>query len=80
MAHITETHSNVLALTYDGDWPLGPLSGVVIGQEAVSVTVEGNEALNPSVWWRKRDKERDRGREQSVVCVCAESPPHSALE
>lgn len=66
MAHITETHSNVLALTYDGDWPLGPLSGVVIGQEAVSVTVEGIEALNPSVWWRKRDKERDRGRESKV--------------
>lgn len=81
MAHITETHSNMLdglRSTYDGDWPLGALSGVVIGQEVMSITAEGNEALNPSVRWRKRDKEREIGAESKVSFVCERSPRHTA--
>lgn len=65
MAHITETHHSVLdglRSTYGSDWLTGARTGVVIGQRAVSITAEGNEALNPSVRWTRRDKERDRGR------------------
>lgn len=86
MAHITEMQRNVLGgllSMYDGDWPPGAMSDLLIGQYVMSITAEGNEALKPLVRWRGRDKERD-GAESKVpfvcVCVCADSPPHSVLE
>lgn len=83
MAHITETHRNVLdglRSTYDGDWPPGEMSDAVIGQQAMSITAEGNEALNPSVRWRRTDKEREIGAESEVpfVCVCGVSATQRA--
>lgn len=77
MAHITETHCSMLdglRSTYDGDWLPGAMSRVLIGRRRTSITLEGNEALNPSVRWRGRDKGRDRGRKRS------DSPPHSVQE
>lgn len=83
MAHITETQHNVLdtlRAAYDDDWPPGRMSGAVIGRQEMSVKVEENEGLNPSVRWRRRDKEREIGAESKVpfVCVCVQSLRHTA--
>lgn len=84
MAHITETHRNVLdglRSTYDGDWPPGAMSDVVIGQQAMSIT-----AREMRLWIRRLGggegtrKERSGQKAKCRLCVCAESPPHSVLE
>lgn len=55
----------------DADWLPGAMSAVVIGQHDTSITAGRNEALKPSVRWRRRDK-KEIGAESQVrlVYVC----------
>lgn len=72
LAHITDTHSSVLdglRSTYDCDWLPGAMSSAVIGQEALSITVQREMRL----WIRRLGGgERTRkGRKQCAPSISA---------
>ena len=74
MAHITHAQPSLLGALRaecDADWSLGAAFCALIGRRGVSISPEGNEAVNPSGFGGGAGTRKEIGAERKVPCVRA---------